>query len=126
MVVAHGSRADAANAAHRATVAELRRRLDVTVVAAFLELAEPDIAAAIDEVIAAGATDVGVLPYLLYPGRHVVDDIPEIVAAAGRRHADVAIRLLPAFGADPAVLDVLVAQAGAAVGRGPGGHSTSV
>jgi sirohydrochlorin cobaltochelatase len=110
VVVAHGSRADAANVAHREAVAALGRRVDVAVVAGFLELAEPDIPTAVAQAVASGADDVAVLPLFLHPGRHLVEDIPALVAAAADAHPGVRVRLLPAFGDDPGVIDLLAAQ----------------
>jgi sirohydrochlorin ferrochelatase len=120
VVVAHGSRAGAANDAHRDTVAALDGRVDASVTAGFLELAEPDIPTAIADAVAAGADDVAVLPFFLYPGRHLVEDIPALVAEAGDRHAGARIRMLAGFGSDPAVMDVLVAQVRAAALDGSG------
>ncbi|MCU1356796.1 MAG: Sirohydrochlorin cobaltochelatase [Acidimicrobiales bacterium] len=110
VIVAHGSRADAANDAHRATVEALAALVPAPVTAAFLELAEPDIASAIHQAAEAGATDIVVLPFFLYPGRHVAEDIPAIVRAAGAELPGVAVRLLESFGADPVVLATLAAQ----------------
>lgn len=111
VVIAHGSRADAANEAHRQASDALDQRLaSVTVVPAFLELAEPDIASAVDTAVAAGAVDVIVLPHFLYPGRHVATDIPAIIDEARTRHPAVTITVLTPSGAEPAVADLLVAQ----------------
>ena len=77
---------------------------------AFLELADPLIPAAIHQATAAGATKVLVLPYFLYPGRHLSLDIPELVATTAAMHPDVEIITMPGFGEDPAVLGLLVAQ----------------
>lgn len=112
VVAAHGSRADAANLAHRDLVAALAERVGLlAVLPAFLELAEPSIPDAIDTAVTAGAREVLVLPYFLHPGRHLVEDLPAIVADAQDRHPGVSFRLLGSFGADPAVVDLLAAQA---------------
>lgn len=110
VVVAHGSRAAASNDAHLATAAALDQLVPAQVVAGFLELAEPSIGDAIDAVVVSGATSVLVLPHFLYPGRHLTEDIPAIVAAAGERHPGTAIRLLPASGSGPAMLALLADQ----------------
>lgn len=110
VIAAHGSRAVEANDAHRATVAELTALVDVPVAAAFLELAEPSIGDAIDAAIAAGASTVLVLPYFLYPGRHLTRDIPAIVDEATARHPEAEISLLGLFGAQPGLADALAAQ----------------
>ena len=110
VLIAHGSRTVAANKAHRAMAVDLEAGLGMPVWAAFLELADPLIPAAIHQATAAGATKVLVLPYFLYPGRHLSLDIPELVATTAEMHPDVEIVMLPGFGEDPAVLGVLVAQ----------------
>ncbi len=110
VVAAHGSRAVAANDAHRAVVARLAEQVPVRVVPAFLELTEPSIADAIDVAVAGGASSVVVLPYFLHPGRHLTEDLPRIVAEADERHPSATVRLAPSFGADPALGAVLAAQ----------------
>jgi sirohydrochlorin cobaltochelatase len=108
--IAHGSRAAAANEAHQAAAAELAERLGLPVHAAFLELAEPSIPSAIVAAVDAGTEHVLVLPYFLYPGRHVATDIPELVAEARAVRPEASIEVLDAFGADPTVLGVLADQ----------------
>lgn len=110
VVAAHGSRNQLANQAHRDLVDHLAELVDAPVVAAFLELAEPSIPVAIDTAIADGDLTVRVLPYFLHPGRHLVDDLPRIVAEARVRHPAAEVDLLDSFGADPRLLDLLVSQ----------------
>jgi sirohydrochlorin ferrochelatase len=110
VVAAHGSRAAAANDAHRAVVSRLADQVPVPVVPAFLELTEPSIAEAIDRAVAGGATTVAVLPYFLHPGRHLTEDLPRIVTEAAARHPGAVVRLAPSFGADPALGEVLASQ----------------
>jgi sirohydrochlorin ferrochelatase len=108
--VAHGSRADAANNAHRAAGERLAADLEVPVVAAFLELAEPSIPDAIVAAADTGVARVLVLPLFLYPGRHLVRDIPALVGEAVAQRPDTHVEVLDAFGADPAIAGLLAAQ----------------
>ena len=117
VLIAHGSRTVAANQAHRRMAEELEAGLGMPVWAAFLELADPLIPSAIHQATAAGATKVLVLPYFLYPGRHLSVDIPELVASTAAMHPDVDIVTMPGFGEDPAVLGLLVAQVRRAAAR---------
>ena len=112
VVIAHGSRAEAANVAHRAVCDRLAERTDAPVVPAFLELAEPSLADAVDVLVAGGARRVIVLPYFLYPGRHIQRDIPALVDAARQAHPDVTIDIGPLFGADERVVDLLADHLG--------------
>ncbi len=114
VLVAHGSRRDASNAEVRALAADLAARAGARfccVRAGFLELAEPAIPEAIAAAIAAGASEVRVLPWFLSAGRHVVEDIPEQVAEARARHPRVPIHLLGHAGALPGMADLLLAAA---------------
>ncbi|MFN8050957.1 MAG: CbiX/SirB N-terminal domain-containing protein [Acidimicrobiales bacterium] len=112
VVIAHGSRSEEANDAHRATCALLAERSGRVVSPAFLELASPSLAEAVTTVVEAGATGVVVLPFFLYPGRHMQRDIPALVDAARSEHPSVDIALGPLFGADPGVIDLLIGQLG--------------
>ncbi len=113
-LVAHGSRAPAANQAHVELAERLAGTLGMAVVPGFLELAEPTIP---DAVAAAAdrADRVLVLPFFLAPGRHVAADVPAQVDEARARCPGVTVELLDAFGADPAVADLLAAQICAAL-----------
>lgn len=115
VVAAHGSRADAANTAHREVVEGLAGVVSSPVAPAFLELAVPSIPDAIDRAVAEGAATVLVLPYFLHPGRHLTEDLPAIVADANRRHDGIDVDLLGSFGAEAGLTDVLVAQVTAAL-----------
>jgi len=107
ILIAHGSRADLANESHRELCREVSHRTGATVVAAFLELAQPTIGDAIDSVINDGASRLVVSPHFLLPGNHTRVDIPEIVADALLRHPHVEIELTDHLGADPALVDLV-------------------
>ncbi len=110
VLVAHGSRNPSANDAHRELVRAVGERVDESVVAAFLELAEPSIPQTIDAVVADGHLGVHLLPYFLHPGRHLMSDLPRIVADARVRHPAAEITLLDSFGSDPRLVDLLADQ----------------
>src|SRR5690554_3190256 len=100
VLVAHGSRAGEANQAHLDLAAALDARIEPVVIGAFMELAEPSIADGIGRAVDAGASVVAVVPYFLHPGRHLRQDIPQMVADAAEARPDADIRLLDHFGAD--------------------------
>ena len=116
VVVAHGSRSEASTRSHLQLVERLGERSGLDVAAAFLELAQPSIPAAIDQA-AARADSVLVLPFFLHPGRHVNEDIPALVADAVERHPRVSIELLGTFGAEDGVLGLLSEQVVRATGH---------
>lgn len=114
VLVAHGSRVDAANEAHCDLAGRVATSAGATVLPAFLELASPDIPTALDQAAAAHALVV-VLPYFLLPGAHTTRDLPALVAAAEQRWPTTRFRLLPHVGADDALVGLLAAQVDAAL-----------
>ncbi|MCT7653674.1 CbiX/SirB N-terminal domain-containing protein [Oceanimonas sp. NS1] len=46
----------------------------------FWELAEPSLGQVIDAQVAAGARDITLFPYFLAEGKHVVKDLPSVLA----------------------------------------------
>lgn len=111
LVVAHGSRRPESNDEVRRLTDELRAVAGADyqrVECAFLELAEPSIPEGIDCCVAGGASEVVILPYFLSAGRHVVKDIPDIVADSRIQHPAVALRIAPYLGRATALVDSLL------------------
>jgi sirohydrochlorin cobaltochelatase len=75
---------------------------------AYMELAEPSIPQALEELIGQGLRRLLVLPWFLNTGRHLAEDIPAIVNGVRRAHPGVEIRLLPHVGAHPGMVRLLV------------------
>jgi sirohydrochlorin ferrochelatase len=114
LVVAHGSRRVASNDEIRMLTRSLAERAGneyTQIECAFLELAEPSIPDGLRNAIAAGATEIVVLPYFLSAGRHVVTDIPEEVDKVRSESPAVTITIAPYLGAAPALGEVLLTQA---------------
>ncbi len=118
VVFAHGSRIEAANEAVRAVSAELKAALpagDFAVASAFLELGEPDLPAAVERLVADGASRVVVLPYFLTLGRHVERDLPRIVADISRKCGGARVEVAPPLDGHPALLQILLERARGAI-----------
>ncbi|MDB5751610.1 MAG: hypothetical protein JWP65_2031 [Ramlibacter sp.] len=91
------------------TVATRARALapGTSVRCAFLELEQPDLAAAVGELVAAGATQVSILPMFLGVGRHAREDLPLLAAQLRASHPAVTFVLQPAIGEDHRVLELI-------------------
>lgn len=113
LLVDHGSRRAEANAMLEELAELVRARLGTIVRTAHLELAPPSIAEGFDACVAAGASDVVVVPVFLTPGRHASDDVPRLAREAAERHG-VGIRVAGVLGADPLLAELVVARAGLA------------
>lgn len=111
VLIAHGSRLEAANEEVRRLAERLSERLDQRVIPAFLELASPSIPEGIDLALGGNPSEIKVLPYFLTQGRHVQEDIPKLLAEKARAYPETPIRLLNYVGAEEAILHCLVETA---------------
>jgi sirohydrochlorin ferrochelatase len=116
ILVAHGSRREQSN--HE--VVELAEKFGKKcsgqyqiVLAAYLELSQPLIPQGIEKCIQKGASSIIVLPYFLNSGRHVIEDIPNIVNDTMEHHPDVDIKIAPHLGASELMIDLLISSADA-------------
>ena len=108
LLIAHGSRRAEANA-DLLRLAEMVRDGDgfEIVEPAFLELADPDIPAGAAACVAAGATEVRMLPYFLSMGRHVAEDLERFRAQFREKYPAVTFTLCPPLGLHPKVVEVV-------------------
>ena len=98
----HGSRRPDAHAHLEELVSELRGAArDLRIELAHLEIAEPDIATAIDRLVAEGVQRIAVHPLFLAPGNHLTSDIPAALKAARERHPEIELRQLASIGEHP-------------------------
>lgn len=114
VLVAHGSRREASNAAIvKLTEAVRLRAADrfLSVQHGFLELASPSVGESIDQAVRRGARVVRLVPYLLAPGRHVAGDIPEIVTAKREQYRQVMFEVAPYIGAATGMADLILTLA---------------
>ena len=109
--VAHGSRRVSSNDEVRNLAEQLRSRAGSDfgyVTCAFLELADPSIPEGLEQCQQAGAKQVVVLPYFLSAGRHVAEDIPEIVRRFSSLHPRIQIEVAPYLGRSSKLADTLL------------------
>jgi sirohydrochlorin ferrochelatase len=114
LLVAHGSRRQQSNDEVVVLADKLRKNCTEQyniVHAAFLELAETLIPDGIKKCIDDGAESVIVLPYFLNSGRHVVEDIPNIVNDTKKNYPDVEIKIAPHLGASDLMMELLITSA---------------
>jgi sirohydrochlorin ferrochelatase len=115
LLIAHGSRNPDANADLVRVAEEVRRRGAYEIVeTAFLELAEPTIAAAGQTCVANGARRVVLAPYFLSAGVHVRDDLRRHRDELAARFPDIDFALAEPLGPHPALVDIVLERADAA------------
>jgi len=110
LLIAHGSRNDAANDDLRQLARRIAERGTYPVVEpSFLELAEPDIQEGGARCVARGAKRVLMIPYLLSAGVHLSRDLTAACEHLRQTHPGVEFRLAPALGPHP-LLEQLVLE----------------
>lgn len=112
LLMAHGSRRAEANADLEYLAEQIRQRgVYDFVQVSYLELAEPSIPDGGAKCVAAGATDVTMLPYFLSPGVHVRDDMTAAQQELNQRFPGVTFRLAEPLGRHPLLLEVVLQRA---------------
>jgi sirohydrochlorin cobaltochelatase len=95
---------------------------------AFMELCGPSLEEAVRARVADGAEQVVILPCFLHPGRHLMEDIPRLMAEAQERSPGVPLILAERIGSHPGLPNLigecvqraLVTQDVSSGGRCPG------
>ena len=77
---------------------------------AFLQFAEPSLMVAASDAVAAGATELLIVPVFLFSGRHVQKDVPERIAEVRDRFPDIRVVATGSLGRDPAFATLVARQ----------------
>ncbi|MGH9377063.1 MAG: sirohydrochlorin chelatase [Terriglobia bacterium] len=81
LLFAHGSRVEEANRGVHDLARKVQELGNISYVrAAFLEMGQPDLAAAVAQAVQSGFDRIVVIPYFLTPGVHLRRDLPELLA----------------------------------------------
>lgn len=113
LIVDHGSRLKKANFMLFDLVKNMRKkRPELIVLGAHMELALPSIEDAIKRAVKLGASHITVHPYMLSPGRHATSDIPNLANAVIAQYPNVTLTVTDPLGLHPLLLDVILDRAG--------------
>ena len=105
---AHGSRDPLWRQPIEAVAHALKARYPQALCAcAYLELTEPDLPTAAQQLIDQGCTQLTILPMFLGTGRHARNDLPQLVNGLRQQHPQVQFDTATAVGEDPRVTELL-------------------
>lgn len=108
LLFAHGSRDSRWREPIEAVARVMESRAPQTAVrCAYLELAEPDFASAVRDLVADGVQHLRVVPMFLGMGKHAREDLPKLVDAARLRHTGLHIEVAGPVGEMPEVIGLL-------------------
>ena len=102
ILLAHGSRSNSAinEAACIAKSLQFKFKDEIVFAHAFLEIASPDIFERITELLSnnANINHIKIFPYFLSDGKHVKQDIPNILEALKRQYKKIQFSVTPHLG----------------------------
>lgn len=109
LLMAHGSRIPEANGAVR-EIAEMVKEMTghEIVEVSFREQHQPNIQKGIDACVAGGAERILLVPYFLFIGAHVQEDLPEELAEAQKRYPNVQFAMGSPLGAHRKLAEIVV------------------
>lgn len=108
IVFAHGSRDPLWRKPMEAVAKAVRTKEPKTLVScAYLELCDPDLPTAVEQMVRAGAGCIRVLPAFLGVGLHARQDLPELLVQMRQTYPTVEFELLPTAGEDARVIALL-------------------
>ena len=113
VVLAHGSRGNLGSQAVVETLDRIAKGLkvllspDVEIVGGAMQFNHPDLKEAARSLIARGAKLIVVAPYFLFPGRHVTEDIPELIKELNASYPEVKFALADNLGLDESFVELM-------------------
>lgn len=108
LVVAHGSRAQGTKETFETILRWTEIRLGGQKVHyAFMESCEPSLPTVIEDMIASGYKTINVVPYFLFRGIHLRQDVPKLLDDIMEKHPGITLNLGPMLGEDPRLADIL-------------------
>jgi sirohydrochlorin cobaltochelatase len=108
VLFAHGARDPQWSVPFQRILADVQRRAPERVaMLAYLEFTQPDLPAAIADLVWRGHRSIRVVPLFLGPGGHLRREVPHLVDTARQAHPGVSIELMPPAGEDPGVTAAL-------------------
>ena len=109
LVIAHGSRAKETEASLDAVIAMVRTKLpEACIECAFMEFSDRTVERGVEALIGRGVTGIRIIPYFLFMGIHLQQDIPRLVAECAAKFPDVGITMAPPLDIDERLADIVV------------------
>jgi len=109
LILAHGSRQKTTEDTLKEIVRMVKEQLNEYIIEiGYLEFSSVNIEVGLERLIEQGVTEIKVVPYFLFEGIHVREDIPEEINEFLKKHPNVNVTLGKTLGADKRLADILV------------------
>jgi len=114
LVIAHGSRAKETEGSLEFILAMVKKKRPSTVTEyAFMEFSDRTVERGIAALVDKGVKDIKVIPYFLFKGVHLKEDIPEMIAECATNFPGITITMGEHLGVDERLADIIVDRIGA-------------
>lgn len=108
LILAHGSREkktlDTLDKITSMTKAQLP---EVMLETAYMEFCEVNLEKGLDILVGKGAKEIVVVPYFLFEGIHIREDVPGEIKEYLKKHTEITVTMGSTLGADPRLADIL-------------------
>ena len=111
IVFAHGSKLQEANESIARLAREVARSSGLPATAAFLDVAQPDLRAAVATAVQAGAHRILIVPCFLVFGVHVREDLPRLVGLLEAAHPGLELVVSQPLEGHPGLAEILSSRA---------------
>lgn len=109
LIAAHGSRAKETQATLEEVVARVKAQLqDMEIEIGYMEFCKPNIDDGLTMLMEKGATNIRVIPYFLFDGIHIKEDIPNEIKSFCEKNSGVTVTMGETLGTDKRLSDILV------------------
>ena len=109
LIIAHGSRATETEAVLESIVSMVKIKLaDIIIDYAFMEFSDRTIEKGVSALVAGGVSEIIIIPYFLFTGIHIKEDIPNMVAECAMSFPGIKITMGEPLGVDERLADILV------------------
>lgn len=107
LILAHGSREKQTEETFNAVVDLVRSQVDEVVETAFMEFSQRNIDYGLNALVRQGVTHIKVVPYFLFKGVHLRQDIPEEIEAFLKEREGIVVTMTEPLGTDPRLAEIL-------------------
>lgn len=110
MILAHGSRVKTTRDTIETVVAMVKDKINLEetpLEIGYMELCEPNIEGAVRKLVEKGVDEIKVVPYFLFEGIHIKEDIPNEISEILVDYPEIKVTMGNTLGADSRLADIL-------------------
>ncbi|KRQ85920.1 Sirohydrochlorin cobaltochelatase [Caloramator mitchellensis] len=107
LLISHGSRSNEAEKTFFRVAEEFEKFIGMKVYPTFMEFNRPGIEMAIENMYSDGVRKIIAMPYFLYSGIHIKEDVPEMLKCAKEKYNDLIIEFVGPIDFHPLMLEIL-------------------